>query len=133
MRNTRILLSFLITFCFLISGCAVLVIGGLGAGAGTGTYYYSQGAIHGSYSFPLDKVWAACEKTMSDLRAKDVKKTKAIGSAEISSTINDVKTEITLEYLERNNTAITIRKGRFGDETASKFLYDKIRDNISQD
>lgn len=133
MRKSRILLGFVISFCFLTCGCELLFIGGLGAGAGTGTYFYLEGKVHGSYNSPFDKVWTACEKTLVDLRAVNVQKTKSIGSGEISATINNIKAEITVKYEERNKTAITIRRGFFGDETASKFLYDKIRDNISQE
>ena len=125
-------LFLVMTFCFLVYGCELLLLGGA-VGTGTGTYLYMNGEIQGPYSFPLDKVWTACEKTMVDLRASNVKKTKAISVGKISAIINEKPLELTAKYEGKNKTTVTIRVGLFGDETASKFLYDKIRDNISQE
>jgi hypothetical protein len=132
MRKNRILLFIFATFCFPICGCGLLLLGGAAVGTGTGAYFYINGEIQGVYSFSLEKVWTACEKTMVDVRAGNVKKTKAISSGKISATINDEQVELTVKYEERNRTTFTIRVGLFGDETVSKFLYDKIRDNISK-
>lgn len=132
MRGNRILLFLYVTFCFLISGCELLVLGGAAVGTGGGTYFYLNGEIKGEYNFPLDMVWAACEKTMIDVRALNVEKTKKIGGGDISAIINGEKVEITVKYDGKNKTALGVRVGIFGDETASRFLYDKIRDNISQ-
>ena len=130
MKKSKVLLGFVITICLFVCGCELLVVGAV---TGTGTYLYREGAIHGSFNYPLDKVWASCEKTMADLHATILKRSKAIATGDISAIINDEKVEINIKYEEKSRTAFTIRKGLFGDETAAKFLYDKIRDNLSKE
>jgi len=130
MKNRKLQLGFVITICLLVCSCELLVVGAV---TGTGTYLYRDGAIHGSFDYPLDKVWTACEKTMADLHANILKKSKAIATGDVSAMINYEKVEINIKYEGKNKTAFTIRKGLLGDETAAKFLYDKIRDNISKD
>ncbi|MCG6536893.1 MAG: DUF3568 domain-containing protein [Syntrophales bacterium LBB04] len=132
MRGNRVLVSLGVTFCLLTSGCEVLMVGGAAMGTSSGTYLYLNGEVNGEYNFPLEAVWAACEKTMTDMHAVNVEKTRKIGSGDISATINEKPVTLKVKYEGRDKTSLGVRVGLFGDETASKFLYDKIRDNISR-
>jgi len=117
---------------FLMTGCAALVGIGAVAGTGTGTYLYVNGGLQSDYKYPYDTVWAACEKTMADMRARDVQPLKEIGQGQISAVINDEKVRFDLHYKEKNVTIVTVRVGFFGNKTSSQLLHDKIGDNISK-
>ena len=116
----------------LISGCVPLVVGGAAVGAGAGTYLYVNGEMQGDYDAPYDKVWAACERTMADLRAIDVLPYKEIGKGTISAFINEEKIQLSIQYKTRNITVVAVRVGMFGDRTASQLIQDKISENLSK-
>ena len=117
---------------FLTAGCAPLV--GIGAVAGTSasTYLYINGGLQSDYKHPYDVVWAACEKTLAEMRALSVQPYKEIGQGHISAVINDEKVRFDVKYKEKNVTTVTVRVGFFGNKTASQMLHDKIGDNISK-
>jgi hypothetical protein len=117
---------------FLTSGCAPLVVGGAAVGTGTGTYFYVSGEMQCDYPYPFDKVWAACEKTIADMRAFNVEPRKEIGKGTISSVIRDKKVRFVITYKAKNVTTVSIRVGIFGDKTACQLLHDNIAENISR-
>jgi hypothetical protein len=135
MRKDKVWLFYSATIVFIItSGCALppaLVVGGVAAGGtGTGTYYYVNGETQTDYSFAFDKVWNACEKTMADMRAFNVKPYKEISFGNIAAVINDENVKFTVKYKAKNVTTVSVRVGLFGNKSASQFLQDKIGDNI---
>jgi len=132
MRINRIWFFLSAAIFFLTTGCVPLVVGGAALGGGTGTYYYVNGEMQADYPQSLDKVWAACEKTLADFRAVDVRPSKEIGKGTIKSVIRDKKVEIILTYRSKNLTNVAIRVGVFGDETASQLLHDSIAENLSR-
>lgn len=117
---------------FLTMGCAAVAGLGAVAGAGAGTYVYVNGGLQSDYRYSYDMVWAACEKTMAEMRALSVQPLKEIGQGQIAAVINDEKVRFDVKYKERNVTTVTIRVGLFGDKTASQVLHDKISDNITK-
>ena len=133
MRKNKIWLLWPAAVVFLASGCAALVIGGTVVGTGTGTYFYVSGEMQTDYPSSFDKVWAACEKTMADMRALNVEPSREIGKGTISSVIRDEKVRFVVTYKAKNVTTVSVRVGFFGDKTASQLLNDKIGDNISKD
>ncbi len=128
-ENKYWLLSMAMAMVFLLSGCA-LVVGGVIAGAGTGSYYYVNGDLQAEYSAPFDKVWAACEKTLADMRAVNVQPYKEIGSGRISAVINDEKVKFAIQYKAKNSTTVAIRVGPLGNKIAAQMLNDKVGDNL---
>ncbi len=122
----------IVILLFLTAGCAALAIGGAAVGTGSGTYFYINGELINDYASPFDNVWTACEKTMFDLRAVNVQKTKEIGTGSISAVINGERVEFNVKYKERKTSAVAVRVGMFGDKTASKYLHDKIASNLSK-
>ena len=133
MRKNKIWLLWPAAVVFFMSGCAALVIGGAAAGTGTGTYFYVSGELQTDYPFSFDKVWAACEKTMADMRALYVEPSREIGKGTISSVIRDEKVRFVVTYKAKNQTTVSVRVGLFGNKTASQLLHDKIGDNISKE
>lgn len=132
MHKNKIWLLWPAAIVFLASGCAPLAIGGAAVGTGTGAYFYASGELQIDYPFSFDNVWAACEKTMADMRALHVEPCKKIGKGTISSVIRDEKVRFVVTYKTKNITTVSVRVGLFGNEIASQLLIDKTGDNISK-
>jgi hypothetical protein len=124
----------LLAMCFfLLSACGpeVLVLGGI-VGSGAGTYYYVSGELVTDYNAPFDKVWSACEKTVADMRGKDVQPKREIGMGSIRATINDENVIFNVTYKAKNLTNVGIRVGLFGNKLSAQLLHDKINENITK-
>jgi hypothetical protein len=123
-------LYLLIASFFLIAGCAAAVVGGAAVGAGSGTYFYINGELKTDYYYSFDRVWAACEKTVADMRGLDVEPKKEIGTGTISTIIDNEKVQFTIQYKAKNVTTVSIRVGLIGNKLSSQLIHDKISDNI---
>jgi hypothetical protein len=123
-------LYLLIASFFLIAGCAAAVVGGAAIGAGSGTYFYINGELKTDYYYSFDRVWAACEKTVADMRGLDVEPKKEIGTGTISTIIDNEKVQFTIQYKAKNVTTVSIRVGLIGNKLSSQLIHDKISDNI---
>jgi len=123
-------LYLLIASFFLIAGCAAAVVGGAAVGAGSGTYFYINGELKTDYYHSFDRVWAACEKTVADMRGLDVEPKKEIGTGTISTIIDNEKVQFTIQYKAKNVTTVSIRVGLIGNKLSSQLIHDKISDNI---
>jgi hypothetical protein len=117
---------------FMIAGCAPLVVGGAAVGAGSGTYLYLQGDLRTDYYYSFDQVWNACEKTIADMKAREVVPIKEISEGRINAMINDEKVQFYIKYKDKNVTTVGIRVGVVGDEAASKRLQDKVSENLTR-
>ena len=113
-------------------GCAPLVVGGAALGAGSGTYAYVNGELKTDYYSSFDKVWAACEKTIADMRGMDVEPYKEIGLGTISAFVDDQKVQINVNYKAKNVTTVAVRVGLIGNKTASQLIHDKIGDFVAK-
>lgn len=125
----------LIACTFLISGCGaeLAVIGvGAAAGAGSGTYFYINGEMKTDYYHSFDKVWAACEKTVADMRGLDVEPKKEIGTGTINTIIDNEKVQFSIQYKAKNVTTVSVRVGMMGNKLSSQLLHDKIGDNLAK-
>ena len=123
-----LLLSF-----FIISACGpeVLVIGGI-VGSGAGTYYFINGELVTDYSVPIDKVWSACEKTIADMRGKEVEPKREIGTGTIKAVINDESVKFSVNYKSKDMTTVGIRVCIFGNKLSAQLLHDKVSENIAK-
>jgi hypothetical protein len=120
----------LIIGAFMISGCAVALVGVAAVGAGSGTYYYINGEMKTDYYQSFDATWSACQKSVADMRGVDVEQDKEIGNGKIAAVINDEKIKIAVLYKAKNVTTVSIRVGLLGDKLASQLIHDKIGDNL---
>jgi hypothetical protein len=130
MLNRKNGIYLLIVSIFLISGCAAALVGSAAVGAGSGTYFYINGELKTDYYHSFDRVWAACEKTVADMRGLDVEPKKEIGTGKISTTIDNEKVQFTLQYKAKNVTTVSIRVGLIGNKLSAQLLHDKISDNL---
>jgi hypothetical protein len=115
---------------FLISGCAVALIGGAAVGAGSGTYFYINGEMKTDYYQAFDAVWSACAKTVADMRGVEVQPDKEIGKGKITAVIDDEKVQIAVTYKAKNVTTVSVRVGMVGNKLSSQLIHDKIGDNL---
>jgi Protein of unknown function (DUF3568). len=132
-RNNFLLLILSFFTLFLFSGCAELLIGSAAVGAGTaGTYFYINGELKTDYTASFDEVWAACEKTVADMRGVEVVPEKEIAKGKITASINDEKVKFDISYKSKNLTTVTIRVGLIGNKLSSQLLHDKITDYLAK-
>jgi len=118
---------------FFLSGCApavAILAVGAAAGTGVGTYAYVNGELSTDYHVPFDRAWAACEKTIADMRGYEVQPEKGIGDGTISAVIDADKVKMTLKYKGKDITNVAIRVGLMGNRTSSQLLHDRIHDNL---
>ncbi len=115
----------------LLGGCAAMAVGVTAVGVGSGTYLYINGDLNTDYYTSFDRVWAACEKTIADMRGMEVKPDKDIGKGTISTVINDEKVQFTVKYKAKDLITVGVRVGLLGDKLSSQLIHDKIAANIA--
>ena len=121
------LILLLVGTAAIIQGCVVAAVG-VGA---AGTVAYVRGDLEVVESKNLDAVYKATEKAMDELGLTVSKKTKdALSAVIIARDAQDKKTTIKLSATAEGATKISIRIGIFGNETKSRLIYQKIRDNL---
>ena len=119
-----------LTCCFSLYGCPVLIVGGAAVAGGTGTYYYVEGEMRTDYYFSVDGVWSAVEKTIADMKGRDVEPDKQTDGGTIVAVINDEKVTFKLKYKDKDLSSLGIRVGLMGNEAASKVIHDRVADNL---
>jgi hypothetical protein len=91
---------------------------------------YQDGNLVSNYKADVNSVWAACEKTVAELKAKDIQKERNISTGTIKAIIQEEKVTIYVEYMDRNWTAVSVFVGVAGNNMASKLILDKIADYL---
>ncbi|MGE5855300.1 MAG: DUF3568 family protein [Syntrophaceae bacterium] len=127
-RKRAVVALIVLTCCFSLYGCPVLVVGGAAVAGGTGTYYYVEGEMKTDYYFSVDAVWSAVEKTIADMKGRDVEPDKDGGK--IVAVINDEKVTFRAVYKDKDLTTLGVRVGPVGNQTASKVIQDRVADNL---
>jgi hypothetical protein len=118
---------FLIPALLLITGCdTALTVGSKTIGIRSGELIYSDGYLQATYTYPMEKVWTACEKTLADIKATDVERIRKIARASFTAMVQDEKVRISVEYVEKDMTTVSIMVGLSGDNFASQLLHDRI-------
>jgi hypothetical protein len=116
--------------CSSLYGCPFLVVTGAAVAGGTGTYYYVEGELRTDYYFSVDGVWSAVEKTIADMKGRDVEPNKEPDGGKIVAVINDEKVTFRLKYKDKDLTTLGVRVGLMGNETAAKVIQDRVADNL---
>lgn len=112
------------------SGCAALLIGG-GVGAGAGTVAYLKGELKSTEEASIDKTWQAAQETMKDLEFVITSKEKDTFFAKlIAYRANDKKVEMYLQKASENTTEVKIRVGVFGDESLSRIISESLKKHL---
>jgi hypothetical protein len=131
-RRIRRSVLLLMVGLFMLTGCAAVLVGGAVVGAGTGTYLFINGELKTDYNYDFEKVWSAVEKTEATMRGTEVMPAKGIGTGHIDSVINGEKVRISVAFKEKTITAVAVRVGVVGDETASRMIQSNIADNLAK-
>lgn len=115
----------------LTAGCdAALIVGDKTIGVSAGDFIYTDGYLNRFYHFPLDKVWTSCEHTLADMKASVMEKERKIASGNITATAHDEKIQITVEYVSKTQTSVSVRVGVSGNNMASQLIHDKIANKL---
>ncbi|MBN1223713.1 MAG: DUF3568 family protein [Candidatus Aminicenantes bacterium] len=111
-----------------LSGCFAAAVG-----AGAGTVAYVRGDLVVTEAAGLENVHDAALKAVHDLDLNLISQKKDALSGEITARdIKDKKIQIKLAAVTDETTKVSIRIGTFGDETKSRVIYEKIRENLGK-
>ena len=129
-QRTALLLCYLLMG---LSGCAAVIVAGVGVGVGFGTYKYLEGNLQRDYIGPPDKLWEATLTAMDDLQvATEVKERDFFGGL-IKGIMHDgTKITINMKRLTDNSTEVGVRVGVFGDRKRSEVIHNKIAENFKK-
>lgn len=125
----RMLLRFilLVPALLMIAACDTsLTVGRKTIGIRSGEFLYTDGYLRATYTFPFEKVWSACDKTLTDLKATDIERNRKIATGTLSALIQDDKVRISVEYVEKEITSVSVMAGPSGSTLASQLIHDRI-------
>jgi len=129
MKKNTILL--LLIFLGVLIGCdASITMQGKVMKVSSGQFIYQDGNLITNYKADIDLVWAACEKTVKELKGTDVKKERKISMGTIKAIIQDEKVNIYVEYITKNSTSVSIFVGVAGNNMASRLIHEKITSKL---
>jgi hypothetical protein len=121
----------LLAALLLIAACdTAFIVGSRTVGFRSGEFIYTDGYLRTTYPFPLDKLWAASEKTLAELKASEVERIKRIATASFVALVQDEKVRISIEYLDKQTTAVSIMVGTGGNNLASQLIHDRLARNL---
>jgi len=131
MKNTITVFFFIM--CLLLAGCGAAVnLQGKVAGISSGRFFYQDGHLVSDYKADIDAVWQACEQSVTDLKAKSIRKERKISTGVITSVIQDEIVTIKVEYVGRDMTSVSVFVGAFGNTMASRLIHDRIIGNLAK-
>jgi hypothetical protein len=123
----------LISALLSIAACdTALSVGSRTIGIRSGEFIYTDGYLRTTYPYPIEKVWGACDKTLTDLKAVDVEREKSIATGKFTALIQDDKVQISVEYVERDITDVSIMVGPSGNNLASQLIHDRIANQLKK-
>jgi len=127
MKKRLLWTAFLIPAILLIAGCdTALTVGAKTIGIRSGEFIYTDGYLRATYIFPFDKVWPACEKTLTGMKATDVERIRKIAQGTFTAMILDEKVRISVDYVEKEITSVSIMVGMSGNNLASQLIHDRL-------
>jgi hypothetical protein len=129
MKKIALLVGFLLLTA--LTGCAI-VAGDTVMGYESGKFVYHDGSLQSTYKYPFDQVWDAARKAMTDLKATDVQADRKIEKGTIDGVLYEEKVKITMEYVTRTDTTVSVRVGTAGSNVGAKYILDKIEANLKQ-
>jgi hypothetical protein len=118
---------FLVPALLLMTACdTAFTVGSRTIGIRSGEFIYTDGYLRATYTFPFAKVWLACEKTLIDMKAVDVERVKKIATGNLTAMIQEEKVRISVDYVEKEMTSVSIMAGISGNTLASQLIHDRI-------
>ena len=128
MQRIRVILTILLIGTMMLNeGCMVAAVG-LGA---AGTIAYVRGDLQSFESERIDEVYEATLEAVDELELNVTTKSKdALSALIVARDADDKKVTIKLKATAEGPTELSIRIGVFGNETKSRLIYQKIRENL---
>ena len=114
-----------------LTGCAI-VAGDTVMGYESGRFVYHDGSLQSNYKAPMDQVWEAANKAVKELKASDVQTDRKIEKGTIDAVVDEEKVKITMEYVTRTETSVSVRVGTAGSNVAAKYIHEKIDSNLKK-
>ncbi|HEX9156514.1 MAG TPA: DUF3568 family protein [Syntrophales bacterium] len=114
-----------------LTGCAI-VAGDTVMGYESGKFVYHDGSLQSNYKYPMDQVWDAAGKAMKELKASDIQMDRKIQKGTIEGVLDEEKVKITMEYLTRTDTSVSVRVGTAGSNVAARYIHDKIDSTLKR-
>jgi len=114
---------------FFVSSCS-LQVGDRVAGIHAGKFFYTDGNLIVNYDVSLEKTWKACKKTMTDMQASDIEIDRKVSGGTLKAVLEGDDIRISVEYLEKSLTKVSVRVGLAGNSIASEMIQKKIRENL---
>ena len=129
---TNKILSLLFLVLLLLAGCnAAINMNGKVASISSGRFVYQDGNLTSNYKADIDLVWMACEKSVTELKAMDIQKERKISMGTIKAVIQGEKVAISVEYVDKDLTSVSVFVGVVGNNMASRLIHDKIIGNLA--
>ena len=130
---TNKILFLLFVILLLLAGCnAAINMNGKVAGINSGRFVYQDGNLTSHYRANIDLVWTACEKSVTELKATEIQKERKISTGTIKAVIQDEKVVISVEYVDKDLTSVSVFVGVVGNNMASRLIHDKIISNLAR-
>ena len=114
-----------------LTGCAI-VAGDTVMGYESGRFVYHDGSLQSNYKYPMDQVWEASRKALAELKASDIQFDRKIEKGTIEAVLDEEKVKITVEYLTRTDTSVSVRVGTAGSNVAARYIHDKIDSTLKK-
>ena len=112
-----------------LTGCAI-VAGDTVMGYESGKFIYHDGGLQSNYKAPFDPVWDAANKALKELKATNIQLDRKIEKGTIEAVLDEEKVKVTVEYLTRTDTSVSVRVGTAGSNVAARYIHDKIESNL---
>ncbi|OPY14323.1 MAG: hypothetical protein A4E70_02282 [Syntrophus sp. PtaU1.Bin005] len=110
-----------------LSGCDTAVVtNGNIMGIQSGQFLYTNGYLQADYLTNLDSVWQACEQTLQDLKATNIRKDRKIASGTLKADVYDDKIVIEIVYSERDRVTVSVLAGIGGSQLAARLIHERI-------
>jgi hypothetical protein len=107
-------------------GCELLLIG-VGAGVGIGTYKFIEGKLERQYPLEYQKAWDATNTALANLQISISGSLNEGVKGEIEAVRKDgTKIFISLKDMGQKVTSIGVRTGTFGDRSDSERIHNEI-------
>jgi hypothetical protein len=133
MKRRLLWTALLIPVLLIIAGCdTALTVGARTIGIRSGEFIYTDGYLRATYIFPFDQVWPACEKTLTGMKAIDVERIRKISQGTFTAMILDEKVRISVDYVEKDITAVSIMVGTSGNNLASQLIHDRLATTLKR-
>jgi hypothetical protein len=127
----KIIFLLLLVVAFLAGCDAAINMSGKVVSVSSGRFIYQDGNLISNYKADINLVWAACEKTVKELKGSDVQKERKISTGIIKAIIQDEKVTISVEYITKDSTSVAVFVGVAGNNMASRLIHEKIAGKLA--